>query len=212
MSLKHFFLVLTIAGAAQASALFTSPGTGTVRQGQGFSLGAQFVVSAGGLVVTALGFYDVTGNALISDHEIGLWDVSAGNTKIADLTVTAGTTNSGVPGFLYVNLGAPVALTNGHTYRLATYYPTGTGDALLDCCTGGTAPTADARFTSVVGAFTTSNVVGSLSEPNGTAGFPYIGPNLQFDTIPEPGTLGLTITAMTLLLAFAHKRASARRS
>ena len=90
-------------------------------------------------------------------------------------------------------------LINGDQYRLAAYFPSGTStDHLLDCCQGA-APTADPEFTALVGAFTPSNVVGHLSEPTGTAGHAYVGPNLQFQAVPEPGTGALTLAVAALL-------------
>jgi hypothetical protein len=181
--------------------MFTTPGTGHDRTGDGFSLGVQFVVLAPNLSVVSLGFYDTTGGALKTDHEIGLWDVTAGHIQVADATVTAGTSNGGVAGFLFVALTTPVALIQGDTYTLAAYFPAGDSastDHLLDCCDG-TAPAVNPDFNPLHGEFTPSNVIGHLSEPTGIAGHAYIGPNLEFNT-PEPGTGLLMIGALGLWL------------
>lgn len=204
-------MLLAGAGVAQGAALFSNAGTGNDRLGSGFSLGVQFVVSASQLTVVSLGFYDTTGGALLTNHGLGLWDVTAGHLLVGDVTVNQGSSSGGSPGFIYVALPNPVALVNGDEYRLAAYYPTGDSsstDHLLDCCTG-TAPTADPRFTSLVGAFTPSNVVGSLSEPTGNAGHAYVGPNLQFNT-PEPGTGTLIILAGAIAILMLRVNALLR--
>ncbi len=207
MQHSRTLMVTLLAAAATAHAgtiMFTNPGTGSYRTGDGFSLGAQFVVASPVLTVVSLGFYDTTGGALLTDHEIGLLDVTVGNIQVADATVTQGTSNGGAPGFLFVDLTTPVALHLGDTYRLAAYYPAGNAgstDHLLDCCSG-SAPAANPNFNSFVGVFSPSNSVGHLSEPTGVAGHPYVGPNLTFNT-PEPGTW-LLITAG--LLAIVRRR------
>jgi hypothetical protein len=204
--LKLHTLILTIMtlpciGRANTS-FITDPGSGSLRTGGspsfGFSLGAQFTLSTvDGLdgFVLALGIYDPSGNALNTDHEIGLWDVTAGNTMVADATVTAGTTNSGVPGFLYVTLPVPVLLIDGDVYKLAAYYSQTSTDTLLD--NNGT-PTIDPNFSNTHGIFDPTGAVGQLSEPTGTAGNPYVGPNLQFQPIPEPGTGALLLVVCAL--------------
>jgi len=192
------FALLIAPAIGRASVLFSDAGGGNVRTGDGFSLGAQFTVSAPGLEATGLGIFDLTGNALASDHEVGLWDVTAGNVQVADVTVLTGTSNGGVPGFVFVPLPLPVILINGDQYRIAPYYSGTSTDTLRDCCQGA-APTTDPSFTSVVGVFTFSNVVGHLSEPTGIAGHPYVGPNLQFQPIPEPGSFALMLAGAALL-------------
>jgi len=201
LNAKALFLTLIMtASIGRATLLFSDPGGGNSRTGDGFSLGAQFTVSVSNEEVIGLGIYDLTGNALLTAHEVGLWDVTAGNTMVADVTVPAGTTNGGTPGFVFVAPPSPVVLFNGHQYKLAAYYPSGAStDHLADCCQGA-APTADPGFTSIVGAFTASASVGSLSEPNGTAGHAYVGPNLQFQPTPEPATGLLILPAAALML------------
>jgi len=201
-------LLLTAASVSHAGTMmFTTPGTGPDRTGDGFSLGVQFQVVAPNLTVVSLGIYDTTGGALKTDHEIGLWDVTAGNAQVADATVTAGTSNGGTPGFVFVGLTTPTALILGDTYRLAAYYPAGssaTTDHLLDCCSGSTAPAPNPDFIQLNGEFTPSNTIGGLSEPTGQAGHAYVGPNLQFNT-PEPGT-GLLILGAVALMARLRRR------
>jgi hypothetical protein len=190
--------ILALAAAAHAGTLFSDAGGGNSRTGDGFTLGARFTVSAPNVNVVALGIYDATGGALLTDHEIGLWDVTKGNIQVADATVLAGANNGGVPGFVFVPLGFSLPLIVGDQYILGAYFPAGAAtDHLLDCCQGA-APTANPSFTGISGAFTPSNVVGSLSEPTGVAGHAYVGPNLQFNA-PEPGT-GMLMLAVAVLI------------
>jgi Domain of unknown function (DUF4082) len=200
-------IAILTASLASAANLYSDAGGGNDRTGDGFSLGSEFTVSASGLTVIALGIYDFTGNALITDHEVGLWDLTAGDVlPRADVTVAAGTSNGGVPGFLFVALGSGVALTNGDTYILGAYYPTGSStDRLLDCCQGA-APTMDPAFTAQHGVYSTSAAVGSLSEPTNIVAHAYVGPNLQFQPAPEPGTAALTFMAVAALSAYSFRR------
>lgn len=201
--------LLACSGVASADSLFTTQGSGTVRTGDGFSLGSLFTYNgAFTSVVTDLGLEDVGGEVWDHSHEIGLWDVTSGNTQIADATVdNAGTL---IDGFRYVHLLLPAALTAGHQYELAAYYfPTASSsDHLLNCCSG-TSPTPDPLFGSFTAVFTGSNTVGHLSEPNGGAGdTSYIGPNFLFQSVPEPPTLALTGCGLLglLLICAASKQ------
>ncbi len=205
--MKLYTLILTaliVPGIGKANTSFiTDADSGSLRTGGspsfGFSLGAEFTLSTVNELdgfVLELGIYDPSGNALNTDHEIGLWDVTAGNTMVADATVTAGTTNSGVPGFLYVSLPTPVLMIDGDVYKLAAYYSQTSTDTLLD---NNGSPTIDPNFSSTHGIFDPTGAVGSLSEPTGTAGNPYVGPNLQFQPIPEPGTGALLLVAGVLV-------------
>ena len=198
-------LALICANRGQATLLYGDAGGGNDRTGDGFSLGSQFTVSADNILVTDIGFWDDSGNALGDSHEVALWDVTAGNIQVADVTILAGTSNGGTPGFVFVSLPTVLALINGDTYTLAAYYSSSSTDDLRNCCEGG-APTTDPEFTSVVGAYTASNLVGALSEPNGLAGHPYVGPNLQFEIAPEPGTLSTLLCGAGVLCWIWRRR------
>ena len=186
-----------------ASTLFTSAGGGSLRNGDDFTLGTSFTVNAAGIIVTNLGVYDV-GGAFGSDHQVALWDHSAGDTQVASATVLASSTNAGTPaGFIYVAI-SPVALVSGHVYYLGAFYPSATfgsgGDQLLD---HDGAPGTDPNFGSFSARFDTS---GAFAEPTGGAsGTAYIGPNFQFTVAPEPAAVGLTCAGLLGLLALARR-------
>ena len=191
-----------------ASTLFTSAGSGTNRQGDAFTLGTSFTVLTSGNTVTALGIYDTgdNGGVFFADHQIGLWDNTAGNTQVASATFLASTTSGGESaGFLYVSV-SPVGLVSGHTYVLGAFYPgtfaVASGDHLLD--TGG-APGTDPNFNSFVSRFDTSNA--GFQEPLGGAGdTAYIGPNLQFTPAPEPATVVSIVAGLAGLALLKRRR------
>jgi hypothetical protein len=190
-------------GVSSASFLFTTPGSGSVITGDGFSLGAEFTYNGGsGATITDLGLEDVGGETWDHSHEIGIWDVTAGNVQIADGTVD----NSGIliNTFRYVHLAIAVPLTPGDQYKIAAYYypAASSSDHLLYCCSGNPNPTPDPAFSGFAAEFSTSGSIGSLSEPGGSVGgeTAYIGPNFIFQT-PEPATFALTgCGALGLLL------------
>jgi hypothetical protein len=201
--------LLAYSGVGSAD-LFIGPGTGTIRTGDGFSLGAEFTYNGpDDSTVTDLGMYDYAGETWDHSHEIGLWDLTAGNTQIADATVD----NSGTlilpfgavaDGYRYVHLLFPPSLHTNHTYILAAYYypTTSSSDHLHNCCSG-TPPTAGEvpTFSGFQAMYSNNATVGHLSEPDTSAGdTAYVGPNLQFQT-PEPATFALTgCGALALLL------------
>src|SRR5260370_3050989 len=118
------------------------------------------------MLLTDLGIEDVSGETWDHSHEIGLWDLTASNTQIADATVD--NTGTLISGFRYVHLGVQVLLTPTHQYTLAAYYfPTASStDHLLDPgAVTAIPPTADPSFTGFTAMFTGSNTAGSLSEP-----------------------------------------------
>lgn len=202
--------LLAYSGVGSANMLFTTPGNGALRTGDGFSLGTKFTYNGPtNAIVTDLGMYDNAGEAWDHSHEIGLWD---GSTQIADAFVD----NSGilVSGFRYVHLNVQVLLTTGHVYTLGAYYypTTSSTDHLLD--RGGTTnPASDPLFSSFTAEFSSTNTAGQLTQPTGpTSGTSYVGPNFQFQA-PEPATFGLTGCGALalLLLRAASKRIQLKR-
>jgi hypothetical protein len=194
-------LVLLLAPGARAGLLFLDGGSQPLRYGDGFSLGSRFTSNTDWSVI-ALGLYDTTGNGFLQTHDIGLWDVTAGNVEVAQATMPTGSGTTLIDGFRFVDLGTPVDLVIGHQYILAAYYPSGqvpgVNDQLRDHTGAGSNPTTSSDFSSFSSAYTGSNTVGTLSEPNGfTSGTEYAGPNLEY--VPEPRSLALFVTGIALV-------------
>jgi hypothetical protein len=201
---SSFAIASMLTSSSFASMLFTSSGGGTVRNGDDFTLGTSFTVNTSGNLVTALGIYDL-GGAFSTDHQIDLWDDSAGGAIVAAATFLASNTNAGTPtGFVFVSIN-PVPLVIGHVYTLGAFYPSATfgsgGDTLLD---HNGAPATDSNFGSFAARFDTS---GAFAEPKGpTSGTAYIGPNLQFIPAPEPATVGFVCFGLLGLLALPRQK------
>ena len=104
---------------------------GRALSGDGFSLGSRFTDSTPSLEATALGIHFENGTAPLQSHEMGLWDVTAGNTLVADVTMPAGGAGTfSLGGFLYIALPIPVLLNAGDQYILDAYYPDPAGTVL----------------------------------------------------------------------------------
>jgi hypothetical protein len=210
---RIFLLALSLSTAAHASFLFTDAGSHALRYGDGFSLGSKFTVLDTNLETTALGIYDVTGSGFFQSHDVGLWDVTAGDIEVALITIPSGSSAVLVNGFRYVDLPTPLALVAGDQYILAAFYPVGevlgVNDQMLNCCGSGSNAATDPSFGSFLAAFSTSGLgtsLGHISEPNGTtAGADYAGPNFEFQAIPEPAPLALMAFGLAAL-AYHRKR------
>ena len=207
--IKFCLLGFAMAVAANAGVLFTSPGANPLRFGDGFSLGTEFMVEDGGLQVTALGLFDTTGGGFLKSHDVGLWDHTAGDAEVASATIPAGTSATMVNGFRYVDIG-PLPLIQGHVYVLGAFYPVGetpgTDDRLLDWHNPNgpsVNAVADPHFAAISAAFThtgLSTSAGHLTEPDGfPGGTAYVGPNFEFTTIPEPGSVALLAVGLGAL-------------
>ncbi len=187
-------LGLSAAGrvAAGPIALFTSPGSGALRTGDGFTLGSKFTVGSNNAIVSSLGVFDSTGVALAAATPVDIWD-SVGSV-VAAATVPQGTAD--LNQFAYVSI-SPVTLLAGHSYTLGAYYSSSADPAQLrdHSSTPGTSP----DFNSYLAAFTGSNTVGSISDPTGTtSGVAYIGPDFLY-VVPEPSTLLLLASGFLLI-------------
>ena len=204
-----FLVAGNLAAVQPTSPLLLSSGTGTVRTGDGFSLGTTFTVGSADQTILDLGVFDganppggSVGDGLLSSIPVGLFD-SAGN-LIASATVPSGTGATLLNGFRYVSI-TPISLTSGNTYTLAAYYSSSDADTLLD---QGGSPSTSTAFQNYLAAFTGSNSVGSLSFPTGhTNGVAYVGPNLEF-AVPEPAASLMTLGGLCL---FGIRSARRRR-
>src|SRR5258708_6441475 len=98
---------LAAARTAQASdPLVISAGTGTLRTGDGFTLGTRFTVGAKDASVSALGVWDGAnsggsiGDGLVFSKAVAIWDSSG--TMVASATVPSGTAGFLVGEFRYI--------------------------------------------------------------------------------------------------------------
>ncbi|HEY4285434.1 MAG TPA: LamG-like jellyroll fold domain-containing protein, partial [Chthoniobacterales bacterium] len=161
--------------------LVITAGSAALRAGDGFTLGTRFTVGSQNETVSAVGAWDgpnsggSIGDGLQASKPVAIWD-SSGNV-VASATVPAGTGGLLVGQFRYVAI-SPVTLLANQQYILGAYYSSGDPDQLRDQAGG---PTMSADFNSYVAAFTGSNTVGSISEPNGFAGgTAYVGPSFLY--------------------------------
>jgi len=169
-----------LASQGLAATFVVAPDSGSLRTGDGFTLGSSFTVGSSNALVTSLGAWDNGSDGLNFAKPVAIWD-SSGN-MIASATVGSGTAGTLVGEFRYASI-PPVTLTAGQQYTVGVYYSATDPDQLHDH-TG--APTMSSDFTGYVATFTGSNTVGSISKPTGgTTGAAYIGPSFQY-VVPEP--------------------------
>ncbi|HWY52014.1 MAG TPA: PEP-CTERM sorting domain-containing protein [Chthoniobacterales bacterium] len=199
-------IFLIAAGVASGqNTLLLNAGSGNIRTGDGFSLGTTFTVGSTNEFVFALGVWDgpnggngMIGDGLQSSIPVGLFDSSG--TLLVSITIPSGTSATLLNGFRYMPI-APIDLLSGDTYTLAAYYSMSDSDVLHD---QGGSPTTSSDFNNYLGAFTGSNMVGSLSFPTGhTNGTAYVGPNFRYTGVPEPATSLLMLSGLSVLAARA---------
>jgi hypothetical protein len=186
---------LMAAGRATAGplALFTSSGTGTIRTGDGFTLGGQFTVGSQNAVVSSLGVFDSTGSSLAAATPVDIWDSS--QNVVASAIVPQGTTDANQ--FSYVAI-TPVTLLAGQTYTIGAYYSSSADPAQLHDHSASPGQSPD--FNNYTARFSSSASAGVITIPTGGAGSGvYLGPNMIY-TVPEPATLWLSGAGLLMLL------------
>jgi hypothetical protein len=183
----------------------TSGSTGSYGQiGGEFQLVANDVPAGDTILITALGYYSVSGAAPSVNINISLWGGSAtrGFTGSSGDLLTTAQVASGTAvssdGFAWVTLNTPIALVAGDYYNLlesaasgnVTYYQPYTGGGT----TGPAVATAigGSPFALVEGEYSNGGFAYSDSE--------YLGPGAQFlvdgpTPVPEPSTLALLASA-----------------
>jgi hypothetical protein len=212
LKLKYIAVALALASVTplcRANSIISNPGPGLVTTAiNPTTAGFDFTVGSTALQVTALGLWDQNRNGFTNAHDIGLWD-NSGN-LLAQVSVSAGTTNQLVGDFRYVSLATPVVLNAGATYVLGATFRNADLDRVISNFSGN-----QATFDPSVLPGNYRQIVGSSSLlfPNqniqpGSA----VGANAIFSTVPEGGPGILPIAFLFGALFLAHRKfASVRR-
>jgi len=218
-ALSSVLALMSLSALAQTDLYNENPSynlTGNVETGYTGNVGNNFQVLAGSTVdVTALGFYDGTpgmwtgSGTVVNNHTLSLWGPSAtsggnlGSLNLASVTLNAGATVD-ANGFAWVTLSTPIALVPGDYYDVLTSMTAGSGnDAYLQPYDTGSSGnpsyvlTSGAPFKIVQGAYSTSGYAYSLST--------YLGPNLQYEIVPEPSTVALGGIGLMALMAYRRR-------
>jgi hypothetical protein len=173
---------VSLAANAQALEMFTTDGTGGIRNDAGFTIGNEFVVGSQNIVVTALGIWDGTSvgdgtDGLNHAHEVGVWDSL--NTLLTSVTVPAGTAGTLIGEVRYASVGTPIVLQKNLTYYLGGLFASLTSEPFREYSN---TPALSADFASSTATYNVNPT--TLMRPTGVAGPGiYFGPNLQY-TVP----------------------------
>jgi hypothetical protein len=198
-------LISGMCGGLQAAStpLIVSPGTGDASfEHQGVTAGNRFVVGAQPLSVTSLGLFDWGTPGFAQSHSVGLW--SDAGTLLARADFSPGLSGTAENGFFYQPLTTPVTLQPGMNYIMAASYLNADVDRFL----------ANDVFSAETYAPQVTFLNGRYSVPDAGFVFPnldvynasYVGANLQFVAVPEPG-----VTALLMLGAGAWGLGKLRR-
>ena len=157
--------------------------------------GYSFTATASQLLVTHLGMFDsqytVPTAGFYQDHRVGLWTV--GGVLLAQVTLSAGNSNTLEGMFRYSALDSPLILVAGTTYVLGAYYPQVTGFLIDRLVNNVYMPTAADGFTLGTTQFRFGQ---NMPFPNVVAiNKPYVGPTLRYEVIPEPSCLLIASSA-----------------
>jgi hypothetical protein len=188
--------LVLITPQAHASELVLSPGTATIRTGDGFTLGLTFTVGSSDVSVTALEVWDFNQDGLSQSMPVAIWNSSGG--IVASTTVDSGTTDPLDPldAEFREKTITPVTLTAGKQYFTGVYYSSSdTTDKLHDHA----ATLMSFDFSGYAGVFSTSNTAGSITEPTNQVTGEYIGPNFVYTVLPEPSCLVLGLGGLVVL-------------
>lgn len=177
-----------------------------------WSLGWEFNVLSP-LWVTALGVFDDADiwyeplfphlpnqgpNGLTEDHEVGIWDPFG--TLLASATVSAG--GGTVHNYFRFTAITPFLLAMGNGYRIAS--TTGTSKFTSGTYLHNLVTHPDLQI--VQGRYVASS---GLADPTEVDPYDfYVGPNMMFSSVPEPGTVVLLATGLAgvSLGAMARRR------
>jgi hypothetical protein len=146
--------------------------------------------------VIDLGYYSHTGAGLASSHNVGIF--TAGGTELVSALIplgTAATFVAGTVGGTWTEAVAGTILTAGTQYYILA--DNNVNDSFV-FGSGAVVYNSAITWNSFGDAPGTTITSGIPSMPGGLPG--NLGPNFQFNAIPEPGTAGLMLCAAALLI------------
>jgi len=159
------------------------------------SLGYRFTANAP-VEVTSLGYFDVNGDGLLSNHQVGLW--TATGVLLAQATVLPSSPT--VNGFLYAFLPTSVTLAAGSDYYIAG---TTTGDTwIFDASSFA----IDPAFTYVASHFAPGSPSALTFPSQSTMAREYFNVNLQANIVPEPNAATLAASGVVTLMGMYARR------
>jgi hypothetical protein len=185
--------------AADTLAMNFSNTTGEPLSNPPMTLGWAFEVNSP-INVTSLSFFDSDQDGLVESHPVGIWDTSG--TLLVSAAVDAGTANPLHDKFRAVSVG-PTLLTPGE-YRIGALFLSGSDTNMFPTFTAGFSTAPEITF------IRSASAVGpTLTNPTPTffsMGPAYFGPNFEYQSIPEPGSLTLVGSVAVLAALFYRKR------
>jgi len=172
-------------------------------------VGFRFTADAA-LTLTKLGILvDPFDGILHSSHEVGLWRTSD-QTLLGSVVVNPATAQL-IDGFLYEDLGAPIALSAGTGYTLGAMYTATDSDSYLS---GPTTLSTD-NISATNGVFPSAGDIGFVFPALDSANLARLGPNAIGNVnaaIPEPSSLALLgISVMVLVACYWRRTVASRR-
>jgi hypothetical protein len=147
-----------------------------------------------------MSFFDSGQDGLVDSHPMGIWDSSG--TMLVSATVDAGTANPLHDKFRAVAV-APTFLTPG-AYRIGALFANGNDPNIFPTFITGFSTAPEITF------IRSASAVGpTLTNPTPTffnMGPAYFGPNFEYQSVPEPGSLTLVGSVAVLAALFYRKR------
>lgn len=185
-------LLISIAITANANNLITDPGPGPVTTATGsMTLGYSFSTGSNVIEVTGLGIWDQGQDGLANPHTVGLWDVG-GSDLVASVVIPSGTSATLSGQFRFVSLSTPIFISGN--FVLGASYAASDADAYIANRDPQQA-TTDPNIAFIGFAASSSSGTGFTYPNNVDGNGSNVGPNLQFNVVPEPSTIALLIGA-----------------
>ena len=199
ISLLVAVVLAVMPAAADTLAINFSNTTGEPLSNPPMTLGWAFEVNSP-VNVTWMSFFDSGQDGLVDSHPMGIWDSSG--TMLVSATVDAGSTNPLHDKFRAFAVN-PTLLMPG-AYRIGALFASGIDSNMFPTFTTGFSTAPEITF------IRSASAVGpTLTNPAPTffsMGPAYFGPNFEFQSVPEPGSLTLVGTVAVLAALFYRKR------